>query len=279
LLASVLAELLATRRSYGDAVELARRRLPMQLATEIIWGLLPPLTFATGSVVVSAILEPCYEVGGDVFDYAVNDGIAHLALFDAVGHGIAASMLSTLAVNAYRNARRCGLDLVDTYRSIDKWVGAQYPDAFLTAIVAELDLATGRYRRISAGHPAEMLLRQHRLVRSLPAPTALPLGIGDRLGSRVEVIEETLEPGDYLLLYTDGVVEARSASGEFFGTERLAGFVTRALADQLPAAETMRRLVKAILDHQHEQLQDDASALCLHWLGSHRSAEMDRPEG
>jgi serine phosphatase RsbU (regulator of sigma subunit) len=188
-------------------------------------------------------------------------------------------MLSTLAVNAYRNARRCGLDLVDTYRSIDKWVGAQYPDAFLTAIVAELDLGTGRYRRISAGHPAEMLLRQHRLVKSLPAPTALPLGIGDRLGSHVEVAEETLEPGDYLLLYTDGVVEARSASGEFFGTERLAGFVTRALADQLPAAETMRRLVKAILDHQHEQLQDDASALCLHWLGSHRSAEVDRPEG
>jgi serine phosphatase RsbU (regulator of sigma subunit) len=83
----------------------------------------------------------------------------------------------------------------------------------------------------------------------------------------VEITEEALEPGDCLLLYTDGVVEARSESGEFFGAERLASFVTKALADQLPVAETMRRLVRAILDHQHEQLQDDASALCLQWLG------------
>jgi sigma-B regulation protein RsbU (phosphoserine phosphatase) len=176
-------------------------------------------------------------------------------------------MLSTLAINAYRNARRCGLDLVDTYRSIDKWVGAQFPDAFLTAIIAELDLATGRYRRISAGHPAEMLLRQRRLVRTLPAPTALPVGIHRSHDTGVEVTEETLEPGDYLLLYTDGVIEARSESGDFFGTDRLAQFVTKALADELPVAETMRRLVRAILDHQHERLQDDASAMCVQWLG------------
>jgi serine phosphatase RsbU (regulator of sigma subunit) len=276
-LAEVLAEFVVSRRLYGDAIEHARRQLPMQLATEIVWGLLPPLTFATETLVVSAILEPCYEVGGDVFDYAVNADIAHIALFDALGHGTSASMLSTLAINAYRNARRCGLDLVDTYRSIDKWVSSQYPEAFLTAIIAELDLRTGRYRRVSAGHPAEMLLRHGRLIRDLAAPTALPLGIGSTSGSPPEVVEESLEPGDYLLLYTDGVVEARSESGEFFGTDRLAGFLTRSLADQLPTAETMRRLVRAILDHQHERLQDDASALCLHWLGGGGRLDTDRP--
>jgi sigma-B regulation protein RsbU (phosphoserine phosphatase) len=282
-LAALLGQLVSTRRWYGDAVELTRRRLPMQVATETVWGLLPPLTLATDDVVVAGILEPCYEIGGDVFDYAVNADVTHVALFDAVGHGITASMLSTLAINAYRNARRCGLNLVDTYRSIDKWVRACYPDSFLTAILAELDPATGRYRRICAGHPSELLLRNGKLVRMLPGPTALPLGMDDLGGSqpvdprRPEgrapgisppvVTEEPLEPGDHLLLYTDGVVEARSEDGEFFGVERLGGFLTRALADRHPPAETMRRLVHAILDHQHEQLQDDATAVSVRWSG------------
>jgi phosphoserine phosphatase RsbU/P len=266
-LAALLGQLVSTRRWYGDAVELTRRRLPMQVATETVWGLLPPLTVATDDVIVAGILEPCYEIGGDVFDYAVNTDITHVALFDAVGHGITASMLSTLAINAYRNARRCGLNLVDTYRSIDKWVRACYPDSFLTAILAELDPATGRYRRICAGHPSELLLRNGKLVRMLPGPTALPLGMDDLGGSWPVVTEEPLEPGDHLLLYTDGVVEARSEDGEFFGVERLAGFLTRALADQHPPAETMRRLVHAILDHQHEQLQDDATAVSVRWSG------------
>jgi hypothetical protein len=265
--AALLGQLVSTRRFYGDAIEHTRRRFPMQVATEIVWGLLPPLTLATDEVMVAGILEPCYEVGGDVFDYAVNADLTHVALFDAVGHGIVASTLSTLALNAYRNARRCGLDLVDTYRSIDKWVRACHPDSYLTAILAELDPSTGRYRRVCAGHPTELLLRHGKLVRSLPGPTALPLGMGDLGGSEPAVIEEALEPGDHLLLYTDGVVEARSESGEFFGPERLASFLARALADDLPPAETMRRLVRAILDHQHEQLQDDATAVCVRWSG------------
>ena len=270
VVAAVFAQLTSTRRFYGDAIEHTRRALPMQLATEIVWGLLPPMTYTTDTVVVAGILEPCYEVGGDVFDYAVNAHTTHLALFDAVGHGISASMLSTLATNAYRSARRCGLDLVDTYRSIDKWIRAQYPDTFLTAILAELDCSTGTYRRVCAGHPKELLLRNGRLVKSLPGPTALPLGMGDLADEWPTVTEESLEPDDSLLLYTDGVIEARNETGEFFGVERLASFMTRALADQHPPAETMRRLIRAILDHQHEQLQDDATALCLHWRGTYR---------
>ncbi|MFJ1540934.1 hypothetical protein ACIODS_20540 [Micromonospora chalcea] len=70
-------------------------------------------------MIISGILEPCYDVGGDAFDYAVNGDIAHLALFDAVGHGsgggMRAVMLASLALAAYRNARRGGFDLVETY--------------------------------------------------------------------------------------------------------------------------------------------------------------------
>jgi phosphoserine phosphatase RsbU/P len=263
--AGLLAEILTTRRIYGDAVERTRRRLPMQLAAEIIWDLLPPLTFATRDVMISAILEPAYDVGGDAFDYAVNGASLHVAVFDAVGHGIDASAMTSLTISAYRNARRCGLDLVDTYRSIDKWLSAKYPHGFVTAALTELDTDRGLFRRISAGHPGEFLLRDGKLIRILSAPTALPLGLG-HLGAPIpRVEEEVLQPGDQLLLYTDGVTEARTDNGEFFGSDRLVDFVTRTLTDRVSAPETLRRLVHAILEHQHENLQDDATAVLIEW--------------
>jgi serine phosphatase RsbU (regulator of sigma subunit) len=265
LVAALLAEIVVTRWLYGDAFERVRRRLPMQMAAEIIWNQLPPLTFATDDAAVSAILEPCYDVGGDAFDYAINGDILHVAVFDAAGHGIAASSVTSLTINAYRNARRCGLDLSDTYRSIDKWLSAQYPDSFATAVLAELHTGTGRYRSISAGHPGGLLLRGGKLIKELPSPTAFPLGLG-RLGDPIPaIVEESLEPGDKVLLYTDGVVEARTEHGEFFGADRLIDFVARALADRLPTPETMRRLIHAILAHQHDRLQDDATAAMIEW--------------
>jgi phosphoserine phosphatase RsbU/P len=266
-IATVLAQLVATRRMYGDAIEHLRRGLPMQLATEIVWSLLPPLSVYTTEAEVTGILEPCYDVGGDAFDYAVNDGLLHVALFDAVGHGIGASAMTTMAINAYRNARRCGLGLLDTARSIDKWLHSQYPDHFVTAVLAELVLDTGVLRTISAGHPGGLLLRDGQRVKDLPAPTGMPLGLATLAGIDPEIVEEALEPGDHVLFYTDGVIEARSADGEFFGRDRLVDFVVRTLADRVPAPETMRRLVRAILEYQHEQLQDDATAVLLGWPG------------
>jgi serine phosphatase RsbU (regulator of sigma subunit) len=93
----------------------------------------------------------------------------------------------------------------------------------------------------------------------------MPLGLG-HIGPRKPAIEaEGLQPGDQILLYTDGVTEARTDSGEFFGRDRLVDFVTRTLADRVSAPETLRRLVHAILDHQHENLQDDATAVLVEW--------------
>src|SRR4051794_17624779 len=198
VIAALVAELIASRRFYGDAVEHTRRRLPMQVAAEIIWNQLPPLTLAVDGTVLTAVLEPCYDVGGDAFDYAANGDRLHVGLFDTVGHGISASALTTLALNTYRNARRSGLSLADTYRSIDKWIRAQFPGAFVTAVLAELDTTTGAYPRIAAGHPAELHLRGDLTMDALPTPTALPLGLGHMLPRPPGVTELMLEPGDTL---------------------------------------------------------------------------------
>ncbi|MCM0677831.1 serine/threonine-protein phosphatase [Micromonospora phytophila] len=264
-LAISVAQALVNRRPYGDVVERLRRRLPMQVAAEIVWGLLPPLTFATDDTMITAILEPCYDVGGDIFDYALNGDVLSVGLFDTCGHGIKASTLASLVVSSYRNARRCGLDLVDTAISIDKWVRSEHPNYFATGLLAELDRVTGRLRMINAGHPGALLLRDGKAIRELPGPTALPLGLGHLSARRPQVYEEELHPGDRILAYTDGITDARGASGERFGVDRLVDFVHRALNDQLPTPETMRRLVRAVVEYQDDQLDDDATAMFLEW--------------
>jgi stage II sporulation SpoE-like protein len=265
--AAVLAELVVTRSMYGDTIEMIRRREPMALAAEMLRAQLPPLTFSTGHLIISGMLEPAYDVAGDAFDYAVNGNVAHLALFDAVGHGSAGGMrpviLASLALAAYRNARRAGLDLTGTYHHIDAAVRAHDRHGLITAVLAELDQLTGTLRVISAGHPGGIVLRQGKAVKVLPSPTALPVTLGDRRPP--VVVEESLEPADILLLYTDGIVEARTPGGETFGIDRLIEFAGKAAADGLPAPETARRLVHAILRHQDDRLQDDATLLLAQW--------------
>jgi serine phosphatase RsbU (regulator of sigma subunit) len=268
--AALLAELMVTRNLYSDTIERLRRQEPMLLAAEMLRAQLPPLTFSTGHLVISGLLEPCYDVGGDAFDYAVNGDTTHLALFDAVGHcsagGMRAVMLASLALAAYRSARRAGTDLIGTYQYIDQVVRDHDRRGLITAVLAEIDQRTGRLRVISAGHPSGIVIRNGKAVKVLPTPTALPVSLGDHRPP--VVVEESLEPGDHLLLYTDGITEARSTTGDYFGIDRLVDFAVKAIADQLPLPETTRRLVHAILAHQDDRLQDDATVLIAQWRDS-----------
>ncbi len=265
--ATLIAELVLVKNSYGDLFALVRRSRPMSLAAEIAWNLLPPLTFGTDRLVISSVLAPAYEVGGDTFDYAVDATSARFAVFDAMGHGLAAGWLATVAIGAYRGARRRGLDLSGTVHAVDEAIATNFPgDCFVTGLLAELDLASGALHWHSAGHPAPLLLRDGRVVKTLEMEAGLPLGM-KQLGGASQFGEESLQPGDRLLVYTDGVVEARAADGEFFGLERLADLVARESTAELPVPETMRRLMHAILAHQHGELQDDATTMLVEWQG------------
>jgi serine phosphatase RsbU (regulator of sigma subunit) len=262
------AELLMTKSVYTDTYEWTRRRQPMTLAAEMQYHSLPPLTFGTDRVVISGLLAPAYEVGGDLFDYAINGSIAHVAVMDAMGHGLEAARLSTLAVGAYRNARRAGLDLADTALAVDRAIERQHGgERFVTAILGQLDLDDGHMRWLSCGHPAPLLLREGRVVGALGMEPGQPLGLLDLAGGVAPTVQDDhLQPGDRLLLFTDGVDEARGRDGSFFGMQRLAEFVARQSASGEPTPEVMRRLQRAVLEHQEGRLQDDATTLFVEWL-------------
>ncbi len=269
IFAGVLADLITAKTRNGDTIVRLRRESAMGLAAELQWSLLPPLTFASRAVTLAAALEPAYEVAGDTVDYAVDANLARIALFDGMGHGLDTVQFVAIAVAAYRHGRRSQMSLIDTCLVIDEaLLHTTRGRSFSTAVLAELDTDTGVFTWVNAGHPEPLLIRNGRLIRTLHVTPRPPLGMdlrGTAASAHPGVGVEQLEPGDTIVLYTDGVTEARSPDGDFFGEARLADLIVRNLAAGLPAPETMRRVVHTLLEHQHGELTDDATLALIQW--------------
>lgn len=265
-LAGLVGHLLMTKLGQSTWLQQLRAR-SMSPASELLWQQLAPRTLATDRVVISALLEPALEVAGDAYDYAVGDTV-DLAIFDGVGHDLMAGVSTAVAVTAIRNARRDGVrDLAAQAARADALL-EEYdrPDRFVTAALGRLDVVTGEFTYLLAGHPPPLLLRDGQVVKELSLPPRLPLGVTAPAATSAAVIgREHLEPGDRVLFYTDGVTEARDGHGRFFGEQRLIDMAERAEQDQLSAPETLRRLAAAVMAHQNERLQDDATLLVLDW--------------
>ncbi len=265
-LASLLGHLIVSMEPYGDELERARLSQPRSPSAQLIWQQLPPLTAGTDAFVLAGMLEPSYDIGGDAFDYALSERTVSLGIFDAVGHGLPSSLLAAAALAGYRSARRDGRSVYDQARAIDDIIADCFPGSeFVTGVLAELEVRTGRLRYVNAGHPRPLLLRNGRVVKELTGGRRVPFGLET---GGLTVGEEILQPGDWLALYTDGITEARDASGTWFGEERLVEFLTHEIAAGQPPPETVRRVTQAVLGHQNGELQDDASILLACWTGN-----------
>ncbi|HEX3426523.1 MAG TPA: PP2C family protein-serine/threonine phosphatase [Acidimicrobiales bacterium] len=261
----LVGHLVRTAHQYTDQLELTRRRQPMSLAAEVQWHLLlPPLAFQSPDVAVAGILEPAYDVAGDAFDYSLNGEDFTFAILDAMGHGLTSSLASALSLTGLRYGRLRGMTLEDIAREIDEaLIGQFHGDQFVTGHLVRLDTATGAMQWINAGHPDPFLIRGTSVVAELHAEPCFPLGLGITIS---EVGNLRLEPGDRVLFYSDGVVEARPAGGMEYGVVRLRDRVERHLADNLIPAEIIRRIVKEVIVHRGGPLADDASLIMIEWL-------------
>jgi hypothetical protein len=265
LFIGLVGHLLATKLPYGDLLHRVRRTRQMSPAGELLLAMLPPLTFSCSQLAISAILEPAYDVGGDAFDYTVDGNIARFFVLDAMGRGLGAALTSATALAAIRSSRRSGDDLVTVTAVADNAVQSQFPDLrFATGILSELDTDTGVLRYVNAGHPAPILLRSGRAIKELTGGRRMPLGLYE--SEQVsQAAAEHMQPGDRLLIYTDGVVEARDSGGRLFGLDRLVQLAERHIVDALPAPEALRRLSQSVLAHQHGPPADDATLLLVEW--------------
>lgn len=274
-LASLVGIMTMAKTRYSDTYAQTQRSRQMQLQAELVWAFLPPRTFATDRVLVAASVEPAYEAGGDAFDYSLFGDHLHVSIFDALGHDLSAGLLASVGIASCRSTRRAGGSLAAiAARADDAIAGSFGQDQFVTALLTDLDLATGLLTWVPCGHPPPLLIRG-RAVRELARTARPPLGLGGLHAPGTHrprsnalpapLYAERLQPGDRVLLYTDGVTEGRAADGTEFGLQRLADFIIRHSSALLPAPETMRRLNDAILNYQDGRLRDDATAILIEW--------------
>ena len=172
--------LIATEARVTDLYNLYRRRRAMNLAATMQWDLLPPLTLASPTVTVAGMVEPAYEVGGDCFDYALNGSVLDIALMDSMGHGIRSAMVAALAAGCYRHQRREGRPLEQMHRSLDGVIAEHCEGAFVTGIIGRLDLNTGVFTFLNAGHPPPLLVRHGRVITLHRGPLDHALGSQSR---------------------------------------------------------------------------------------------------
>lgn len=260
----VVGHIVHTAGRYTDLIEMCRRRRPMNLAAEMQWDmLLPPLAFSAPDVAIAGMLEPAYLVAGDAFDYSLNGEVLDFAILDAMGHGVESTLVSALALGCFKYGRRRGLDLTVIAEHIDDSLIEHFGgDVFVTGLLARLDTATGRLRILNAGHPPPMLLRGATVVGELGSEPCLPFGLGVDI---VEVGEWSLTPGDRLLFYSDGAVEAHREGGEQFGLDRLRDHTEQFMGAGLLPTETLRRLAAVLRDHRGSELADDVTLVFMEW--------------
>jgi serine phosphatase RsbU (regulator of sigma subunit) len=244
---------------YTDAFAQAQRRKQPKAAAEIQQSLLPPrVSRVTGGEVAGNVL-PSYEVAGDWFDVIENaDGI-WVTVADGLGGATRATASSAVALGALRASRRSGAGigeaLIVMHQTLRELPG---PRAEMTAVVAHWDPVTRDLTVASCGHVPPAIIRADGRAMHVEFPSGH--GLGGRATPKPMEVRDVLQPGDRLVMVSDGVIK----EGEGKAGLGLDGLVAAALSsERATAADTVRKIHAAVLEASRGELDDDATAVCL----------------
>jgi serine phosphatase RsbU (regulator of sigma subunit) len=247
-------ELSRVRNVAETAQQLALRPLPARIG---------PLRVA--SLYLAAEAEP--RIGGDLYAAARTPSSTRLIIGDVRGKGLSAVGDATLLVGAFRAAVRAGTGMAETAAFLDESVAwnlgepsraDQARETFITASLIDVSDDDSGCRIVVCGHPPPLLLRKGHVMPVEPHRPAPPLGLGDMAPAEYHVDAFELEEGDLLVLYTDGITEARDSGGRFYPlAERMTGW-----AESGPET-LLKRLRQDLGRHVGGPLDDDAAVIAL----------------
>ncbi|MDF3301728.1 PP2C family protein-serine/threonine phosphatase [Streptomyces tropicalis] len=262
----------AVMRSRKEA-ELAEVRSVAEVAQRV---LLRPVPRSAGTLqaavsYTSAVAEA--RIGGDLYDVIASPYGIRVIVGDVQGKGLAAVETAAVVLGAFREAAHDEPDLVGLGERLERSVAREVEgEKFVTAVLAEF--GPGREAvLLNHGHPAPMIVREAGGV-DFPEPDAfcLPLGLGAHGGEAPAPYRVDLAPGDQLLLYTDGVTEARDPRGSFYPLPDRAHLLKEPDADR-----ALRALRDDLVRHAAGPLHDDAAMLLLRYRGRSGGASFTGP--
>ena len=211
----------------------------------------------------AAFLEPAKEVGGDLYDFfTAPDGRQVVVIGDVSDKGVSAALFMSMTVTLVRYAIADGLNCAEAMRRINERLAENNPSCmFVTLFIGLFDPTTGKLDYASGAHCPPFVVNPESSVsvRAL-TDTSGPL-VGAMEGMEYELCHAVIEPGEYCLIYTDGVSEAMNESKELFTEDRIAEVL-----DGLREAEpdqVIAGVMKAVKMHRGEAAQsDDITMLC-----------------
>jgi serine phosphatase RsbU (regulator of sigma subunit) len=255
LVTVVVTRLTALRQGQAERIDELSK-----LASVAQQAVLRPIGPQVGSLAVAGhyiSATAAADIGGDLYEALDTPYGVRMIIGDVRGKGLDAVRLASIVLGSYRHVAYERADLRAIVADLDRAVARSVGDEdFVTAALVEE--RGGTLTIVNCGHPAPLLLRQGRVIPLEPPAPAPPLGFMPVVAPRVE----RLEPGDRLLLFTDGLGEARR-DGEFFPTAdrawRLLGHGT--VADGLASLET------ALVEWVHGRLDDDIALVLMEYSG------------
>ena len=243
----------------GESV--ARIIEEVELAREIQMSTLPSEMPAVPGYDVHGCFVPAEHAGGDLFDLVMLGDRLFILLGDSTGHGFGPALSATQMQAMLRVAFRCGATLDEAYCHVNNQLEEDLPDdRFITAFVGFLDPATDCISFHSGGQAPILHFRAADASCEWHSPTTVPVGVMaiDHPGEHVDL---HMEPGDVLVLLSDGIYEYEDLQGEQFGAERVAGLLKQ--HHSLPAAKLAETVLRGVETHGKGAPQNDDITIVL----------------
>ncbi|MDP9234342.1 MAG: SpoIIE family protein phosphatase [Actinomycetota bacterium] len=251
--------------------QLAMQDRELEIASGIQRNLLQRLVPETPGFVLLPLHRQANLVGGDWYDIDYEGRSLTLAVGDASGKGIGAALMATVLLSVLRAERRLGADAERVIQRTNEALReAIEVDGFTTLIYATIEAETGEVRWLNMGHPSPFLLRSSKRMPSvqlagyyIEGPRNKALGWFQDPGLSQTVAR--VDPGDRLVFFTDGFLEAKSAEGEVFGERRFAEAILK--VGRLPLDSMGDLVVGEVERFAAGKLDDDLTMLVVEWQG------------